>query len=191
MAGIQAVRSCICLHNLDNLVTQAFGKSNSFLSKRQWLFIIRTTSTNNEAPSTYSMASNIAANLENQIHRRYLLMYIMPHPCFVSKGSDKGQFLIQCNVIYPKQYWHIWAQFLNHPHNVPSLPAINHVREYKRQCKFKWMQQPCGVCSDLNKDRIYQIKRNEYDYSRNNTDIYVNSVHFNSTFSSSQLSLSF
>lgn len=87
-------------------------------------------------------------------------MHIMPHPCFVSKGSDKGQFLIQCNVIYLKQYWHIWAQFLNHPYNAPSLPAINHVRQYKRQCTFKWMQQPCGVCSDLNKDRIYQINRN-------------------------------
>lgn len=119
-------------------------------------------------------------------------MYIMPHPCFVSKGSDKGQFLIQCNGIYLKQYWHIWAQFLNHPYDALSLPAINHVREYKRQYTFKWMQQPCGVCSDLNKDRIYLIKRNECDYSsRNIADIYVTSVHFNSTFSSSQLSLSF
>lgn len=170
---------------------QVFGKGNSFLLKRQSLFIIRATITNSEAPSTYSMASNLAANLENQIHTRYLLTSVMPHPCFVSKGSDKGQFLIQCNVIYPKQYWHIWAQFLNHPYSAPSLPATNHVTEYKRQYTFKWMQQPCGVCSHLNKNRISQIKKNEYDYNRNNTDIYVNSVHFNSTFSSSQLSLSF
>lgn len=51
-------------------------------------------------------------------------MYIMPHPRFVSEGSDNGQFLIQDNSIYLNWDRHIWAQFLSHPYDALSLPDI-------------------------------------------------------------------